>query len=191
MLQLLFSLVEDEGDDDTWNESESDGEHKDVVKCPGSLLSCLESVEDWEWSSRDVEGEVWVACGSLKDGLVHPLRVKGGNILTCDVQVVVNLPLLGDVVSLENLVRSISVWEQWLFIPELIELIIHLEVIRGVGPIDLKVSLVWEVVPQSGHWQVVCLVLNCGPLVQNHSLLWVERGAEELWRRLVELTWPR
>jgi len=121
VLELQFSLIQDELDHDAGDQGECDRRHEDKVVRASSLFAVLECLVNWERLSRDIKCEVIVSCGDFQDSLVEILRVHGGHILTRNVQKVDYLVQVKPLISLIKLVGAITVWEELAFVTCLVD----------------------------------------------------------------------
>lgn len=79
MLDLLLSLLDDEGDDHTWDQGQSDRHDKAEIEGLTRSSSRLKDKEGWEGRSLHIECDVWVHVG--QDRLVHVLGEVGNCLL--------------------------------------------------------------------------------------------------------------
>ena len=86
MLKLLFTLIYDELDRDTGDQSESNSSCEDIIIGFSSILVVLEYLVDGERRRGNVKNEAGVLSGCPKDGCIHILRVQTSYILTRHVE---------------------------------------------------------------------------------------------------------
>jgi hypothetical protein len=145
VLQVPLSFVQDKTYDGGRYESETYRKHENDEDPVSSYLFVFHLLGNRERRSDDLELEIGVASGFLKESFVHELRIKGSDILGGYIYESSNLELLGQIVSLIDVVGSIVIRLERLIIPSIKNVLIKLlqESILSIdGCIEVRIAFV-------------------------------------------------
>jgi len=104
VLELKFTLPQDELNHNTRDKGQRNRCHEDKIIGARSLLDVDELLVNWKGRIDYVVDQIRVTCRDAQNCLVHVLRKHGCHVLRCNIEVVNDLVLVASFVGLEDLV---------------------------------------------------------------------------------------